>query len=300
MTVGAGFSAEAPGLHGSPRFPWTVGGLIDGITPIFVDPTEDVVNVQGNVAYTIESNGTSVVQPEPTGQAYAGIVNGQTVESSLVPQQNNSSVSGYNGTVYYPFSVNTGLPGNPDSGNQLNINNAPTTTQGIHALMLGQDDYDLVGSGTGTAAPDGIQDLHIELTGLSPGSTVSGITVFDNLGNLWTYPQNGLYPEIVFDRGNGATTADIFIQPTAAHLDDTFTIDLWYANEGQSGPIAIPVQGVLFNPLLGVLPTVSPALLTWARRTSRRARSPCPGHRWRALARTSSSGAPRRRRQHGR
>ena len=257
ITVGYLFSAEAPGLYGSPRFPWTVGALIDGITPIFVDPAEDVVDAQGNSAYTVASNGALSLQQEPTGQAYAGIVNGNTVESGLVPETNdNITVPKDTGTVYYPFNVNTGLPGNPDSGNQLNINDAPTTTQGIQALMFGQDNYDLVGSGTNTPASDGIQDLHIELTGLSPTATVAGVEILDNSGNEWLYPDTGTYHQIVFYRGTGGTTADIFIQPQTSHLDDTFTVELTYANES-GGPIILPVQGVLFNPSLGVLPTVS-------------------------------------------
>ena len=44
-----------------------MGDLINGTTPIFVDPTENVVDVQGNATYTIESNGT-FTQQEPTGR----------------------------------------------------------------------------------------------------------------------------------------------------------------------------------------------------------------------------------------
>ena len=65
-------------------------------------------------------------------------------------------------------------------------------------------------------------------------------------------------PQIVVDLGEGSTTADIFIQPTASHLDDPFTIDLVYNN---GGPIAIPLSGVAFNPDLPVLPTVPQAPL---------------------------------------
>ncbi len=48
ITIGSGFSAEAPGPYGSPRFPWTVGNAITvngSDVPIFVDPTENVVTV---------------------------------------------------------------------------------------------------------------------------------------------------------------------------------------------------------------------------------------------------------------
>ena len=107
--------------------------------------------------------------------------------------------------------------------------------------------------------PDGTQDLHIELAGLSSTSLVASVEVTDSSGDVWQYPDTGSAQQIVFDRGNGATTADIFIQPKSSRLDDTFTIYLEYANE--SGAIDILVQGVLFNPTFSVLPTVAQAPL---------------------------------------
>ena len=44
MTIGSGWSAEAPGPYASPRFPWTVGGALTvngSDSPIFVDPIEN-------------------------------------------------------------------------------------------------------------------------------------------------------------------------------------------------------------------------------------------------------------------
>ena len=60
ITIGSGFSAEAPGPYGAPRFPWTVGNALTvngNDQPIFVDPTENVVTVQSNSVETIGANG---------------------------------------------------------------------------------------------------------------------------------------------------------------------------------------------------------------------------------------------------
>lgn len=43
--------------------------------------------------------------------------------------------------------------------------------------MLGQDNYDPTGPGAGTPTPDGIHDLHVVVTGLTPGSTISSVEV---------------------------------------------------------------------------------------------------------------------------
>ncbi len=55
ITIGSGWSSEAPGPYAGPRFPWTVGGamtLFGDDQPIFVDPIENVVTVSGNTVET--------------------------------------------------------------------------------------------------------------------------------------------------------------------------------------------------------------------------------------------------------
>jgi hypothetical protein len=270
MTVGWGFSGYAAGPLGpTVRFPWTVGGSMNDITPIFVDPTENVVDVQGNATYEIQSNGTLTLEQEPTGQVYAGIVNGAAVESSLAPERNTNTTGyggRYYGLTYYPFNVDT-LSNNPDQGNELNINGASTANGGLQALMLGQDGYAVVGSGSGSPAPDGFQDLHIQLVGLSPGSTVQSIVIIDNNDNeQWDYPQTGSSPQIAFTEssaaaatagGSSTSVGNIFIQPTGGHLDDSFTLELTYEDE-TGGPITLPVEGVQFNPALPAYASAAP------------------------------------------
>ncbi len=286
ITIGSGWSPIAPGSQNPPRIPSTVGnylGANGGDTLVFVDPTENVVDVEGNEAVTLNTNGTTTQIPEPTGQVYDGIVNGATVAGPLKPEYNQNSNNQYYNTQYFPFNVNnTALgSGNPDSANELNITASPTTTQGIQALIVGQDNNDLVGTGSGTPEPDGTQDLHIELVGLSPDDTITGLVITDAADNeSWQWPESGSSLQIMFDHPAGTTTGDIFIEPTGWHIDDDFTISLTYA---AASPISIPVQGVMFSPALSVAQTVAPAplklavtattttsvSLSWARRRGR-------------------------------
>ena len=101
ITIGSGFSPEAPGPIGTPRFPWTVGNTIDvsgHVVPIFIDPMENVVTVQSNSVELIASNGTVTPESGPSGQVYAAVVNGATVAPTIAPQT-------YNGQTYYPFNL---------------------------------------------------------------------------------------------------------------------------------------------------------------------------------------------------
>jgi hypothetical protein len=101
VTIGSGYSAEAPGPYGSPRFPWTVGNAITvngNDAPIFVDPIENVVTVQGNSALTMSSSGALATHSGPSGQVYAGIVNGATVSTAISPET-------FNNQPYYPLNL---------------------------------------------------------------------------------------------------------------------------------------------------------------------------------------------------
>ncbi|MGO9466596.1 MAG: hypothetical protein ACLQVF_20840 [Isosphaeraceae bacterium] len=237
VTIGSGFSAEAPGPYGAPRFPWTVGAAMTengNDQPIFIDPVENVVVIEGNATEIIAANSTVSAASNLSGQVYAGIVNGVT-DSAPIPAQT------YNNEPYYPFNLDN-----------LDIAAAPSGTQGIQGIAVGQDDVDLVGPGTGSAEPDGIQDLHLVLTGLNPAETIASLKVIGTApGEDWQYPTTGSTAQMVIERSAGSTTASLFLAPLASHLDDTFTIELSYS---QGGTITIPAPGVLYNPLLPVFP----------------------------------------------
>ena len=153
LTIGARVSVDPCCEFGIPRYDWTVGGEdVLHQTPFFFDPSEDMVDVAGNIALTISSSGVATTRAEPTGQVMAGVVNGTAVSSTVAPMT-------YQGNVYYPFNVDDF---SQYIGNQLNITTGMTgaqaseggnDTQGIQALMIGQDNYDLVGAGRGRREP---------------------------------------------------------------------------------------------------------------------------------------------------
>jgi hypothetical protein len=101
VTIGSGWSAEAPGPYGSPRFPWTVGNAMTengSDTPIFVDPIENVVSLRANTVDDISAGGTITPASGWSGQVFAAIVNGATDAPTLAPQV-------YNGAPYYAFNL---------------------------------------------------------------------------------------------------------------------------------------------------------------------------------------------------
>jgi hypothetical protein len=101
LTIGSGFSAEAPGPYGAPRFPWTVGNAMTengNDAPIFVDPVENVVSVEGNTTELVASNGSTTALSNLSGQVYVGIVNGVT-EAAPIPAQT------FNNEPYYPLNL---------------------------------------------------------------------------------------------------------------------------------------------------------------------------------------------------
>jgi hypothetical protein len=237
VTVGSGFSAEAPGPYGSPRFPWTVGGALTvngSDQPIFLDPEEDVVDVQGNVTEMIAANGTVSFPSGPSGQVYAAIVNG-VVEAAPLPEQS------YNYEPYYPFNLDN-----------LNIGAAAGGTHGIGAIVVGQDNTGLADITAGLTQPAGKEAIHLVLTGLDPAAAIASLEVIGTApGEDWLYPAAGFGPQLMLQRAADSASANVFLAPVASHLDDTFTIKLSYA---QGGTITIPVPGILCNSLLPVFP----------------------------------------------
>ena len=109
LSIGSGWSAEAPGPYGDPRFPWTVGAgfTVNGAdSPIFVDPAENVVTVHANSVEEIGSGGTAKIIAGATGQVYAGIVNGTVVAPVIAPQT-------YQNQPYFPFNLMNLVLGDP-------------------------------------------------------------------------------------------------------------------------------------------------------------------------------------------
>ncbi len=101
VTIGSGWSIEAPGPYGSPRFPWTIGATVTvngADSPTFVDPAENVVTLQGNTVQLIAAGGAKTTLAGATSQVYAGTVNG-TVMAPAIPKQT------YQNQPYFPFNL---------------------------------------------------------------------------------------------------------------------------------------------------------------------------------------------------
>ena len=147
VTIGSGFSAEAPGPYGSPRFPWTVGNVdtVNGSdTPIFVDPTENVVAVEANATKIIAANGSVTSESGPTGQVYAGIVNGVALSPKITAQS-------YNGQPYFPFnldnlSVSAPLPAPPPPPPPPPLAPVPAPPANLGASLAGPNQISLAWS----------------------------------------------------------------------------------------------------------------------------------------------------------
>jgi hypothetical protein len=101
VTIGSGWSAQAPGPYGNPRFPWTREGAdtVNGAnSPIFIDPAENVVSVAANLVEQISSAGAATPMSGATSQVYAGTVNGSVVAPVLAGQS-------YQYGPYYAFNL---------------------------------------------------------------------------------------------------------------------------------------------------------------------------------------------------
>jgi hypothetical protein len=137
VTIGSGFSAEAPGPYGNPRFPWTIGNAMkvngnDAL--IFVDPMENAVTVQRNSVESIGLKGTITSQSGLSGQVYAGVVNGVTVAPVITPET-------YNTQPYYPFNLDNldvwAAPPSPPSPPPPPPPSLPPVPASVKAVLVG-------------------------------------------------------------------------------------------------------------------------------------------------------------------
>lgn len=94
------------------------------------------------------------------------------------------------------------------------------------AIYLGQDGHDYC-SPDGRLAPDDIQDLHLRIEGLEPDQQILEADFARSGGGEWTYsarpePTSHFRAQIL--RDPGATTADVFLEPS--HDDRQFDLHI--------------------------------------------------------------------------
>ena len=132
----------------------------------------------------------------------------------------------------------------------------------LSVASASQDGRDLVGVGP-DVGPDGLQDLHLHLTGLSAGVDVSGITVTSGAGDSWADGNNpaGLNnAELVRDEGD-PTQADLYLQPTTDLTGQTLGLALQYAN-GKTDSASYLVTGPILPNLPMPLPAAPPTVVS--------------------------------------
>ncbi|MDB5350390.1 MAG: hypothetical protein JWN86_1637 [Planctomycetota bacterium] len=142
------------------------------------------------------------------------------------------------------------------------------------AAWIGQDGKDLVGPSSAPGS-DQVQDIHIAVAGLSPLRTVVAADILGLGGGSWQYPggRNSWAAAIV--RNAGASTADVYVEPSQSETgrpfemvltyDDNTKSDLWFhggtADPNLRMPSAVATLGWIGqdgHDLVGLGPSVGP------------------------------------------
>src|SRR4051794_8596392 len=96
------------------------------------------------------------------------------------------------------------------------------------AVWVGQDAHDFAG-GTTAMAGNGVQDIHIALSGLPAARTISSVDVSAFGGGEWVVnigPYNVYNGALV--RSAGATSADLYLDPYQPETGRPFYLTLTY------------------------------------------------------------------------
>ena len=133
---------------------------------------------------------------------------------------------------------------------------------------IGQDGQDRVGTGVGVG-PDGIQDVHLGLSNLSPGIAITDVTIRSSAGSSWDFGTNPSgFATAALDRNAAdSTRADLYLQPVADPSGQTLTATITYSNgkTDQASVVAGHVNPSLAEPsTAGAMPSLLGGLTaTW-------------------------------------
>ena len=95
------------------------------------------------------------------------------------------------------------------------------------AQWIGQDGHDLAGR-SASPGPNGVQDVHVAIAGLSSDREISGAEVRGYGGGIWTYDRPGGHWAVALERDPGASGADVYFEPNRVEVGRSFSIRLWY------------------------------------------------------------------------
>jgi hypothetical protein len=127
----------------------------------------------------------------------------------------------------------------------------PRRLLSLAGTWLGQDGHDLTGPSV-VAAPSGVQDVHIALTGLPAERTVRSIELLGLGGGAWVYGE-GWGWAAPFVR-SGATTGELFFEPyqvetgrpfdVRVRYDDGSTDETWVTGGAADPAVRMPGDSV--------------------------------------------------------
>lgn len=101
----------------------------------------------------------------------------------------------------------------------------------IQGRWLGQDRHDYCGAEADTILPNGVQDIHIALSGLPPRHEIVYASITGHGSDEWQY--RGVHNQYgaVLQRRPGATTADVFFEPNHAETGRPFCVKLKFDDD---------------------------------------------------------------------
>ena len=131
----------------------------------------------------------------------------------------------------------------------------------LQATWIGQDGHDLTGAGPGVG-PDGIQDAHLTIAGLSTADAIAGLAVAGPGGEAWQYgpdPQAAWNAELAV-HADDPSKADLYLAPPGNLNGQTLTLTVIYAS-GKTDAVTV-VAGPT-DPA-SAMPAPAPVAITWA------------------------------------
>jgi hypothetical protein len=101
----------------------------------------------------------------------------------------------------------------------------------LQVAWPGQDGHDLVGTGP-DVGPNGLQDLHLALTGLTPGVAVSSASLTSLDGSQWAFGTNSqaIDNAELIRHADDSTKGDFYVQPKSDLSGQTLILTVNYAN----------------------------------------------------------------------
>jgi hypothetical protein len=99
------------------------------------------------------------------------------------------------------------------------------------AIWIGQDGQDLAGGATPLAG-NGVQDIHIELTGLPTNKSIDTIYILGYGGGGWVVNIGPYAPyDGVLEQSPGSSTADLYVDPYQTETGRQFTLTITYSDQ---------------------------------------------------------------------